>query len=89
VKKTGRDEPVGVVKHICIETTQENSLCSYLYLTPEKTPCFSFYLLCFFFHKIREQEGGTGWGCGRERDKRMNPVQIMYTHVYKCKNDTC
>jgi hypothetical protein len=25
-----------------------------------KTPCFSFYLLCFFFYKIVEQEGGTG-----------------------------
>jgi hypothetical protein len=25
-----------------------------------KTSRFSFYLLCFFFYKIREQEGRTG-----------------------------
>jgi hypothetical protein len=38
--------------------TQENSLCSYLYIKEAKTSCFS-----FFFYKIGEQEGGTGpWG---------------------------
>jgi hypothetical protein len=26
---------------------------------------------------------------GRERGRRMNVVQTMYTHVCKCKNDTC
>jgi hypothetical protein len=64
--------------------------------------CFSFYLylLCFFFYKIGEQEGGTGlgWGLsvgtgGREevavKDRRMNKVQTVYTHVCKCKNETC
>jgi hypothetical protein len=44
VKRTGRDEPVGVVIHICMETTQGISLCSYLYLKVAKMPCFSFYL---------------------------------------------
>jgi hypothetical protein len=61
VRRTGRDEPVGVVIHICTKATQENSLCSYLYLKLAKTPCFSFYLLCIFFYKIREQEGRTGF----------------------------
>jgi hypothetical protein len=28
------------------------------------------------------------WGSGRERGRRMNVVQIMYTHVCKSKNDT-
>jgi hypothetical protein len=28
-------------------------------------------------------------GSGGERGRRMNIVQIMYTHVCKCKNDTC
>jgi hypothetical protein len=65
---TGRDEPTGVVIHICTETTQGNSLCSYLYLKLAKISCFSFSLLCFFFYKIREQEGITGSaGGGRER----------------------
>jgi hypothetical protein len=35
---------VGVVIHICIETTQGNSLCSYLYLKLAKTSHFSFDL---------------------------------------------
>jgi hypothetical protein len=29
------------------------------------------------------------WGGGRERDRRMKMVQIIYTQVCKCKNDTC
>jgi hypothetical protein len=64
-------------------------------------PCLSYYLLYFFFYKIREQECGAGsawkrrvryqWeeGGGRERGGKMNMVQIMHTHVSKCKNDTC
>jgi hypothetical protein len=101
VKSTGRDEPIGVVIHICMETTQGISLYSYLYLKLAKTPCFSYYLLWFFFYKIREQEGRTGsaWGRvgvgtiggedGRERCRRINMVQIIYTHVYECKNCIC
>jgi hypothetical protein len=75
----------------------------YLYLKLAKSPCFSFYILCFFFYKIREQEGGKvsaqgrgavvgtsgRGGDGGERGRRMNTIQIMYTHVCKCKNDTC
>jgi hypothetical protein len=51
-----RDEIIGVVIHICMETTQGISL----YLKLAKILCFSYYLLCFFLYKIREQEGGTG-----------------------------
>jgi hypothetical protein len=58
------------------------------------------YLFCFFFCKIRGQEEITGsvrgedwqwWegGGGGERDRRIKTVQILYTHVCKCKNDTC
>jgi hypothetical protein len=50
-----------------LETTQGISLFSYPYLKLAKTPCFSYYLLCFFFYKIREQEhrSGSAWK-GRE-----------------------
>jgi hypothetical protein len=48
-----------VVIHTCMETTQGISLHSYPYLKLAKTPCFSYYLLCLFFYKIRGQEGGT------------------------------
>jgi hypothetical protein len=68
-KRTCRDEPIWVVIHICMETTQGISLYSYLYLKLAKTPCFSYYLLCFFFYKIGEQEGRTGsaWKGGAPR----------------------
>jgi hypothetical protein len=69
------------------EIIQGISLYSYLYLKLAKGQCFSsYYFLCFFLYKIGEQEGrtgsmGAGWGGGL--------VQIMYTHVIKCKNNTC
>jgi hypothetical protein len=87
MKRTGRDEPIGVVICIYMEAMQGLSLCSYLYLKLAKTSCISFYLLCFSFYKIREQEGRTGsarggganhqWegGDGGERGRRMNTVK--------------
>jgi hypothetical protein len=65
LNSTRRDEPIGVVIHIYIETTQGNSLCSYLYLKLSKTSYFFFYLLCFFFYKVGEQEGRTSPAQGR------------------------
>jgi hypothetical protein len=56
VKRSGRDEPMWVVIHMCMETTQGISLYSYPYLKLAKTPCFIYYLKCFFFYKISEQE---------------------------------
>jgi hypothetical protein len=65
-KRSGRDEPVWVVIHMCMEATLGISLYSYLYLTLAKTLCLSYYLLSFLFNKIGEQEGRTGsslkWG---------------------------
>jgi hypothetical protein len=76
---TGRDEPIGVAMHLCIETTEGNSLCNYLYLKLIKASCFSFYLLCFSTKSVNkraeqvlpERRGGDWheWerGGGRER----------------------
>jgi hypothetical protein len=59
------------------------------------------FLICsFIFFLLQEGrigsavgEGGVGTsgsgGGGNERGRRMNMVQTMYTHVCKCKNDTC
>jgi hypothetical protein len=67
------------------------SLYSYLHLKHAKTPCFSYFLLCFSFNKIEEQVGATGsacrwgvvgWGGGTRRGEL---AQIMYTHVSKSK----
>jgi hypothetical protein len=57
-----------VVIHMCMEATLRISLYNYLYFKLAETPCFSYYLFCFFFYKIGELEGGTGsawrWGEG-------------------------
>jgi hypothetical protein len=67
-------------------------------------PCFSYYILCFFFYKKKtgrqnrfcpgSREVGKGLvprrrGDGGKKGRRMNMVQIMYTQVSKCSSDTC
>jgi hypothetical protein len=84
VKRSGRDEPIWVVIHMCMKTTQGSSLYSCPYLKLAKTPFF-YYLLWFFFfsstkseNKRAEQVLPRSQGQGQE---------IMYAHVSKCKND--
>jgi hypothetical protein len=62
MKKIRGDEPIGVIIHIYMETSQGNSLCSYHYL---KLKCHDFHFIfsLFFFYKIGKQED------------RMGPVQ--------------
>jgi hypothetical protein len=45
-KRTGRGESIGAVMHICMGTTQGNSLCGYLYLKLAKhhVSYFIFYV---------------------------------------------
>jgi hypothetical protein len=83
VKTSGRDEPIWVVIHICVEIAQGISLYSYPYLKPVK-PYVSLYVFSSTKSekKRAEQVLPGGWGMG-------DCVQIMYTHVSKCKNDTC
>jgi hypothetical protein len=66
VKRSGRDEPMWVSIHKCMEATLGISLYSYLYLKRAKMLCLSYYLLCFLLNKIREEESGTGsaWKIG-------------------------
>jgi hypothetical protein len=61
VKRSDREGPMWVAIHKYMEAMLAISLYSYLYLKLAKTLCFSYYLLFFFFNKIREQEGGTGF----------------------------
>jgi hypothetical protein len=60
VKKSGRDEPMWIAIHMCMEVMLGISLHSYLYPKLAKILCFSYYLLCFFFNKIGEKESRTG-----------------------------
>jgi hypothetical protein len=59
VKRSGRDESIWVVIHMCMEAMLGISLYSYLYLKLAKMLCLSYYCLCLLFNKIGE-EGRTG-----------------------------
>jgi hypothetical protein len=83
VKRSGRDEPMWVVIHLLMEAMLGISLYSDLYLKLAKTPCFSYYLLCFLFSNIG-QEGRTGsaWkqeGGGEGNRGRGGPNNV-YTY---------
>jgi hypothetical protein len=69
---------------MCVEATLGISPYSYIYLKLEKMLCLSYYLLCFLFNRIQEEEGRTGSaqkrvGVGNKR--RGDVAQTMYTHV--------
>jgi hypothetical protein len=51
VKRSGRDEPVWVVIHICMETTQGIFLYSYLYLKLAK--CHVFLIIFYVFSSTK------------------------------------
>jgi hypothetical protein len=49
-----------VAIHKCMGAVLGISLYSYLYLKLAKMICLSYYLLCFLFNNIREEECETG-----------------------------
>jgi hypothetical protein len=70
VKRSGRDESIQVVIHMCIEAMLGISPYGHPCLKLAKMLCLSYYCLYFLFNKIGE-EGRTGsaWkrrGWGRE-----------------------
>jgi hypothetical protein len=72
VKWTGGDEPNGDIRQIFMETTQGNSLCSYLYLKLAKcqVPLFIFYVSSSITSENRTVEQVLqGDGCGRGKDE--------------------
>jgi hypothetical protein len=73
--------PMRVAVYMCMEATLGISLYSYLYFKLAKMICLFYYLLCFLFNKIGEQEGKTG--CGWKGGGTNN----VYTCVSKCKNN--
>jgi hypothetical protein len=85
VKRSGRDEPIWVVIHMCMETKQGISLYSYLYSILAKMPCFSYYLLVFSSTKsenrkkeqVLPKSGGGGVSIGG--------MEWWHKNVYTCK----
>jgi hypothetical protein len=73
-RRSGRDEPMWVAIHKCMEATLGISLYSCLHLKLQKKLCL-FIISCFLFNKTEEQEGGTGSASKWEAS--------MYTHVSK------
>jgi hypothetical protein len=65
-KKKKRANVGWVAIHMCVKATLRISLYNYLYLKLAKTLYLSYYLLCFLFNKIVEEEGRTE-GRGLER----------------------
>jgi hypothetical protein len=70
VKRIGRGESIGGVTHICMGTTQGNSLCSSLYLKLAR--CHVSYFIFYVFSSTKSykrtgqvlwEEGG--WHSGR------------------------
>jgi hypothetical protein len=62
VKRSGRDESVWVVIHMCMGTILGISLYSYPYLKLAKTLCISYYCLCLFFDNIgKKGKTGSAW----------------------------
>jgi hypothetical protein len=83
VKRSGRDEPMWVAIHMCMEAMLGISLYNCLYPKLAKSLCLSYYLLCFLFNKIREEgRKGSAW-----KQVGLGGGSTMYTHVSKCKND--
>jgi hypothetical protein len=55
VKSSGRDDPIQVVIHMCMEAMLKISLYNSPYLKLAKMLCPSYYFLCLVFIKIREE----------------------------------
>jgi hypothetical protein len=70
-KRSGRNEPMWVAIHKCLEAMLGISLYSYLYFKLARTLCLSYYLLCLLFNKMGEEERGKGfvWKQGGGRGK--------------------
>jgi hypothetical protein len=56
VKKSGRDDPLWVIMHMCMKTILGISLYNYLYPKLLKVICLSYYLLHFLSNKIGEED---------------------------------
>jgi hypothetical protein len=77
-EEDGINEPMWVVIHICIETTQGNSLYSSLYLKLAKMSYFSHYLLFFLLQNLRTEVQNVFCLGGRRGDMGDGEVALRW-----------
>jgi hypothetical protein len=82
VKTSGRDEPMQVVVHMCMEAILRISLYSYLYLKLAKMQFLSYYLLCFSLRKFekRAEQVLPGSKGRREGARGRSDPNNVYTY---------
>jgi hypothetical protein len=84
VKRSGRDKPIQVAIHMCMEAMLGISLYSYLYLQRAKMVCLPYY---FLFSLQQKSENKRQNRFCPEAERRGAVARTMYTHVSKCKNN--
>jgi hypothetical protein len=80
MKKSGRDEPVWVAIHKCMEAMLGISLYSYLYLKLAKH--YVFLIMSHDFSSTKSENKRAKLVLPRSRGE---VAQTMYIHVSKCK----
>jgi hypothetical protein len=85
VKWSGKDEPMWDAIQKCMEMKLGISLCTALYLKLAKMLCLFYYLLCFLFNKIREQEGRICSARKRGSRRWWEEGEVNEKNVYTCK----
>jgi hypothetical protein len=84
IKRLGRDEPMWIAIHKCMEAMLGISLYSYLYLKLAKTPYF-FLIMSYVFSSTKSKRAeqvlseSGGWGGAGSKQGRGGP-----NNVYTC-----
>jgi hypothetical protein len=78
VKRSGRDEPMWIAIHMCMETTLRISMYSYLYLKLAK--CDVFLFISYVFSSTKSEKRRAEQFLPRNRDGGDGP-----NNVYTCK----
>jgi hypothetical protein len=85
VKRSGRDEPMWVTIHKCLEATLGISLYNYLYLKLAKH--YVFLIIFYVFSSRKLENKRAEQVLHRQGGKGEEVAQTMYSHVSKCNND--
>jgi hypothetical protein len=89
LKRSGRNEPMWIAIHMCMEAML--GICLYSYLYPKLAKNNVFLIISYVFSSTKSEKraeqvlpASRGLGSGRSGGKR---AQTMYADVSKCKKD--